>query len=279
MKEIEEFKTPDGLKLKYIVYTPKMKMRAILLAIHGISGATLEDYDPLGEKMNENGVKVYILFLRGYPPSEGVSGDVKSFELFFRDIESFYYKIRQENGDLPLFVLGHSLGGAIVAHLAVRDIEYAKGVILVNPAYKTKGKYKFPLSKVLKVLLGLVFYPSKPVIDTSIDPSLIPHPDDRREAEEKMDNPNIIHVYSPRFLWQARKITKAMPKIARKADKSLLLIYGEDDPSVDPEGHKEVISNWNNNDKYVYVVKGGGHGKYTLHRAADEIVKWINQHI
>ncbi|MGQ4891016.1 MAG: alpha/beta fold hydrolase [Candidatus Njordarchaeia archaeon] len=279
MKELREFKTPDNQKLKYIVYEPETKTKAILLVIHGISGATLDDYDPLAEKMNENGIKVYVLFLRGYPPSEGKKGDIKSFNNFFRDIESFYHKIRHENRDLPTFILGHSLGGAIVAHLAVRDIEYAKGVILVNPAFKTKGKYKFPLSKVLKVLLGLVFYPSKPVIDTHIDPSLIPHPDDRKEAEEKMNNPHIIHIYSPRFLWQARKITKAMPKIAEKADKPLLLIYGDEDPSVDPKGHKEIFSNWNHSDKDIYVVSGGGHGKYTLYRSTEEMIKWINRHI
>ena len=279
MKSIKGFKTFDNLTLKYIEYQPDLPTKAVLIIIHGISGATLDDYDPLAEKLNENQIKVLVPYMRGYPPSEGVRGDVKSFEVYFRDIEFFYHKVALEEGDKPIFVLGHSLGGAIATHMAARNLEKVRGIILVNPAYKTKGKYKFPITKILNVLIKLIFAPSKPSIDTWMDPNLIPHEEDRKEAMEKENDPNIVHVYSPRFLWNANKLTKAVPKMAEKADKPLLLIYGELDPSIDPVGHREIYSNWKSGDKFIYEVKGGGHGKHVLYWSSDVILDWIKKHI
>ena len=221
--ELREFTSKDGLKIKYIAYRVN-EPKASIIHIHGIAGSPFIDLEELGRYLNTKSINLYRIYLRGFPPSEGVKGDIDSFETFYRDIAQLYDIIEDEDRS-PIFISGRSLGGALAAHFTSKEIRDIRGTILINPAYKTGGRFKLPLTTTLKVLLGYIFTPHKVFINTYRDPRWITHPEDRREAEERQGDPNIIYVYSPKFLMEAYRASRQMPKVAMKACKPLLLIY------------------------------------------------------
>ena len=268
-----EFEAEDGLILKYIEYridNPK----ASLIHIHGIAGSPIRDLGEFGDFLNERGINFYRLYLRGFPPSSGKRGDIDSFETFYKDIATFM-DIVVDMDKTNLFISGRSLGGAIAAHFVAGGYRDVKGVILINPAYKTGGRFRFPIYKTLLVLIGNLIAPHRVMINTYRDPSYITHPLDREEAEERHDDPFVVYVYSPRFLMEAYKASKSMPKIAKKACKPLLLIYGDKDETVDPSGNVEIFEKWCHEDKETYIVEGGGHGIHVIYHSKEKIASWI----
>ena len=65
--------------------------------------------------MAQNGYEVFAMDQRGFGHSQGTKGYIESPELARDDILTFTQKIQEQFGEpeLPLFSVGHSLGGAI----------------------------------------------------------------------------------------------------------------------------------------------------------------------
>ena len=277
MRKLGEFVTSDGVTLRYYEY-PINIPENILLHVHGITGSIPNELDEFAEKLGKEGIKVYRLVLRGYPPSDGKTGDIDSFDKFISDIIEFYNYLRKKHVNLPVFVMGHSLGGTLVIHAAYRDLKDVNGVILHAPGYKTGQRFKLPIKKVLKVVLGGIFTPSKVMVDTLTPPERIPHPKDREELERKIGDPHYVHTYSPRFLLQARKYTKMVGELVEKCNQPMLMIYGDEDGVVEPSGSQEIFERWGGGDKDIYVVKGGGHGVHVAYESINKIINWIKSH-
>ena len=272
-----DFNGEGGVKIKYIEYRVS-EPKASLIHVHGIAGSPLIDLEEFGRFLNSKGINFYRIYLRGFPPSNGKKGDIDSFDTFFKDIATLF-DIVSDKDKTKIFISGRSLGGAIVAHFISRVYRDPNGVILINPAYKTGGRFKPSKFQLLKILLGYIFTPHRVIINTYKDPSHIIHPEDRKEAEERKDDPYRIYVYSPKFLIEAHRITKNMLIAAQKACRPLLLIYGDADETVDPSGNLEIFEKWCHKDKEIHAVEGGGHGIHVIYRSKEKIANWILERI
>jgi len=268
-----DFNGEGGVKIKYLEYRVD-EPKASLLHVHGIAGSPIIDLEEFGSFLNSKGINFYRIYLRGFPPSEGKKGDIDSIDTFFNDIATLF-DIISDKDKTGIFISGRSLGGAIVTHFISRGYKEVLGAILINPAYKAGGRFKPSKIQLLKILLGYIFTPHRVMINTYRDPSYITHPEDRKEAEERKDNPYRVYVYSPKFLLEAHKITKNMPIAAQKACKPLLLIYGDADETVDPSGNLEIFEKWCHKDKEIHIVKGGGHGIHVIYNSKEKIADWI----
>ena len=58
---------------------------------------------------------------------------MERWEEYREDLRRFVATVRSEEGDLPLFLLGNSLGGLIVLDYALHHPEGLRGVIAVSP--------------------------------------------------------------------------------------------------------------------------------------------------
>lgn len=97
--------------------------RASLLIVHGL-GEHSGRYDGFARALALAGTSVFSFDLRGHGRSPGPRGDVDAFPRFLEDLLGMEEeRDRQIPGNLPKFLMGHSLGGLI----AIRRLQVFKG--------------------------------------------------------------------------------------------------------------------------------------------------------
>lgn len=136
MHEEKEFiLSKDGKKL--LVHSWQTGTEGPILAIvHGL-GEHGGRYAPLAEVMVNAGVNVFVLDLRGHGQSEGERGHTPSYSLLQSDIEEFLKYCRAEHNESRLFLMGHSMGGNLVAHYVKHDTsQELSGFILSSPFFE-----------------------------------------------------------------------------------------------------------------------------------------------
>ena len=78
---------------------------------------------------------------RGFGQSEGIRGRVESFEHIINDHVKYIHKLQEHHKyDVPMFLLGNSLGGAVCTMLDKQgEIDkYCKGIIYLAPYIDVK---------------------------------------------------------------------------------------------------------------------------------------------
>ena len=109
---------------------------AVMVAVHGLSGAAL-DYEPLGHGLATHNVSTYAPELRGQgkDPCPQRRGDLKKLEDWFADLDAFLALVRKRHPAVPLFCYGESMGAALLTRFFARPeagIPPA-GLILASP--------------------------------------------------------------------------------------------------------------------------------------------------
>ena len=151
------------------------------------------------------------------------------------------------------------------------------GLILVNPPYKLKSAKGMTPGVVdyIRYIGYYIFAPHVPVVNMAGDPSKIENEVDRIESEARNSDPLLVKYFSMRYMSESKKIMDSMVKNSRHADYPLLLLYGENDMIVDKAGCDEIYSAWNDQNKNYEIINGGSHGKSTVLKGSEIIMKWV----
>jgi acylglycerol lipase len=139
----DRIKSFDGIELYYAKDIPE-NPRAIIVIVHGVS-EHLGRYEYLKDKLNSFGYGVYRFDNRGHGKSGGERGDILDFNELIEDADTIVNISKGENMDLPIFMLGHSMGGFITAAYGVKYPGKVNGQILSGAATN-----KMPFSLTLK---------------------------------------------------------------------------------------------------------------------------------
>ena len=134
-EETQYFLSQDGLRIYYRHWDCEDASK-ICCIVHGF-GEHSGRYAHVAERLNKAGITVFAMDLRGHGLSQGKKGHAKSYELLMSDIEELLKTARSEYTDLPMFLMGHSMGGNLVGNYVIRmNTNELKGFILSSPWFK-----------------------------------------------------------------------------------------------------------------------------------------------
>jgi acylglycerol lipase len=128
-----QFAGQGGTRLYWQAWLPERDVRAAILVAHGY-GEHGGRYGNLVDRLVPRGFAVYALDHRGHGRSEGPRGHVERFAEFVADFHALRVRVDAEQRDKPIFLLGHSLGGLIVARYLLQHPAGVTGAVLSSPA-------------------------------------------------------------------------------------------------------------------------------------------------
>lgn len=201
---------------------------AALLILHGLAEHGGR-YAEFGRSMAGYGVSTYALDGRGHGLSEGRRGHADRFELLLQDVDRFRREIEgTADAEIPLFILGHSMGGLITARYIEEYEGRFRGAILVSPWLATA--MPVPRWKVLAAGFLNRVLPALPM-NAGIDAGYLSH--DPVVVARYRDDPLVHGKITPRLFAEA---STAMGLVMQKSDRiriPLLLMLAGDDHIVD----------------------------------------------
>ena len=131
----------DGYRLPLSRWQTDGDTRAIVLALHGLNDYSFA-FDNLGQYLAQQGVTVIAYDQRGFGNSAG-HGLWHGSERLSTDLVSMTALLREHYTDLPLYLLGESMGGAVVLTSLASTALDVDGIILVAPAVWARESMPF----------------------------------------------------------------------------------------------------------------------------------------
>lgn len=268
-------KSDDGLSLftqQWCVESPK----AAVVIVHGVAEYSRR-YLHVANFLNEHGFNAYAIDHRGHGRSEGKRVYVENFREYLRDLDKYLNYVRSQEGQRPLFLLGHSMGGAISTLYSIRNHPRIDGLILSGPALML-GEDISPLLIKLSGLLGR-FLPYLPV--QKLDHRLISR--DPGVVANYAADPLVYHkMYKARFGDAFVRAVQEIQEHMEDLSLPLLLMHGTDDKLADPSGSQELYTRAHSPDKTLKLYDDLYHEIFNepeKERVLHDMLSWLNAHI
>lgn len=245
MREFSEHITADDkVRIFYRRFRTE-KPVGTLVVVHGLGEHSGRYKEFAAHAMKEN-FEVFALDLRGHGRSEGGRGCVDRFDRFGFDLNGLLDFIPKWLTDLPVFVLGHSLGGLIVAYWALFQVGSVKpqGVILSAPALGLSVKVppvKAFMGKVLSRMLPNL------TMDNELDPKLLSR--DEAEVKAYVSDPYVHRRISTRLFTEMMSAMARAQGAAGQWSHPLMMVLGESDRIVSVEAARNFFTNVGSADK------------------------------
>jgi acylglycerol lipase len=279
--ETHYFVSFDNTKIFYRIWKPPNKVQKIIIVSHGMGGHG-EFFVLLADKLVSEGIMVVAPDYRNHGRSDGKKGDLKKFKYILQDLKVFFNYISSQFPNIPIFLLGESMGGAVNANYVADHPENVSGLILFSPAVKLNFNWA------MKLGLGLAMLPFLVLRVCCPSAKLIP-----AKGREEQGIANPIHqqydktdpyhldMVSIRYLLQLFKYIRKSIKKAKKISIPTLIFQGTEDPGVSPEGVAEFYEKLESIDKKLFLIEGGYHCLITDPLFRDKwhyLIDWLKSH-
>lgn len=156
------WQSKDKLNMYGQVWQPKEKVKAVLVLVHGL-GEHCDRYQHVADFYNEKKVAVVSFDLRGHGRSGGLRGHAPSYESICDDIDTCMQHAKELFPKTPIFLYGHSLGGALVLYFLLKRKPAIRGAIVTSPGLGTAAPLpggKLAAAKLMNRLLPTFTLPN-----------------------------------------------------------------------------------------------------------------------
>ncbi|HEU5013132.1 MAG TPA: alpha/beta hydrolase [Roseiflexaceae bacterium] len=266
-------------RLMYIGMVPDDAPKGLVALFHGY-GEHMGRYKHVMSELVQHGYIVYGLDHRGHGRSGGIRASIEHFDYFVDDAHMLVQLARKRHPNLARFVLGHSMGGLIATHYALRHQAALDGLVLSGPALVI-GDDVSPMMKRMSGLLARVT-PHLPVVPLSTSAESVLSRDPA--VQEAFDSDPLTYKGQMRARLGYEMMQAAAAARARFAELTLplLVMYGEADQLVNPSGARQIHAEARSRDKTLKGWPGARHEIYNEIERNDVIVytiSWLDQHV
>jgi acylglycerol lipase len=268
--------TADGLTLATRRWLPQGGARAAVLIAHGL-GEHSGRYAHLAARLTKAGIGVYSYDHRHHGRSGGTPrGLLSDFSRLLQDLALVLAWVRTENQGPPLFLVGHSLGGAIAArYVAEGGGPGLSGLVLMSPALRIP-KGTAPVARRLAPILTR-FFPAIEVL--SRDHRLLSRDPVARRAWRR--DP-LIYKGGLRARTGYIILQNSLDLIdhAEAFAMPLLVMHGTADEVTDPEGSHLLFDAASSADKTLMLYDGFYHELLNdrgSEQVVEDLVGWLDE--
>lgn len=259
---------------RWIAPSPK----AVIVLVHGM-GEHSGRYMNIINEMKGNHISFYGLDHRGFGESGGERGHADSFMDYIYDVKLLTELIREEARELPLLMLGHSMGGVVAFKYALTYPEDIKGLILsaagLIPAFEVPG-WKIAAAKIFASIMPKLSMPS------GLPPEGLSH--DAQVVQDYLDDPLVHDKVTARWYVEFIRAQEECLNRALELNMPLLVVHGKEDPLVDYRGSERIYEFSTSHDKRLYLFDGLFHETMNEQepdrkKVVSLIAEWINDHV
>ncbi|KAM9342584.1 monoglyceride lipase [Pholidichthys leucotaenia] len=269
----------DGLHLFCRYWEPAGAPKALVFIAHG-AGEHCGPYDEIAQRLKELSLLVFAHDHVGHGQSEGDRMNIKDFQVYVRDSLQHIDLMKSRHPDLPVFIVGHSMGGAISILMACERPSDFAGVVLIAPMVQMNPDSATPFKVFMAKLLNHMF-PSFTM--GSIESRWISR--DQKQVEA-YDNDELNYhgglriSFGMQLMGAAARIETAVPSISWP----FLLLHGDADKLCDIRGSRMMYENALSSDKKLKVYEGAYHAlHHDLTEVAESVLKevttWITERL
>jgi alpha-beta hydrolase superfamily lysophospholipase len=150
-----------GASLYWQQWSPDDDPKAIIVLVHGYAEHSGR-YQYFAKHCVARGYAVFALDHWGHGKSDGTPGFVPDFSVFRDGVDQLIAQAKQDFPDLPVMLVGHSMGGLISASYLLAGQDKIAACVLSGPAIKAAEEP----SGVLKAISGFLsrFFPKLGVL-------------------------------------------------------------------------------------------------------------------
>uniref|UniRef100_A0A673HID0 Serine aminopeptidase S33 domain-containing protein n=1 Tax=Sinocyclocheilus rhinocerous TaxID=307959 RepID=A0A673HID0_9TELE len=133
----------DGLHLFCRYWEPDSQPKALVFVAHG-AGEHCGGYADIAHSLTQHGILVFAHDHVGHGQSEGERMDIKNFQIYIRDALQHIDIMKGRYPNLPVFIIGHSMGGSISILTACERPQDFAGVVLIGPMVQMNAESATP---------------------------------------------------------------------------------------------------------------------------------------
>lgn len=267
----------DGQYLFCRYWKPEGTPKALVFVSHG-AGEHCGRYDELAQMLVGLELLVFAHDHVGHGQSEGERMVVSDFHVFIRDVLQHVDTVQKDYPGLPVFLLGHSMGGAIAILTAAEKPGYFSGMVLISPLVlanpESATTFKVLAAKVLNLVLPNM---SLGPIDASVL--------SRNKTEVDLYNTDPLICRAGLKVCFGIQLLNAVSRVERALSKltlPFLLLQGSADRLCDSKGAYLLMESAKSQDKTLKIYEGAYH---VLHKELPEVTNsvfheinmWISQ--
>ncbi|VFV42231.1 Hypothetical predicted protein [Lynx pardinus] len=237
----------DGQYLFCRYWKPTGTPKALIFMSHG-AGEHCGRYDELAQMLVGLELLVFAHDHVGHGQSEGERMVVSDFHVFIRDVLQHVDIMQKDYPGLPVFLLGHSMGGAITILTAAERPGLFSGMVLISP---------------------LVLASPESATTFKVD---------IYNADPLICRAGLKVCFGNQLLNAVTRVERALPKLTLP----FLLLQGSADRLCDSKGAYLVMESSKSQDKTLKIYEGAYH---VLHKELPEVTNsvfheinmWVSQ--
>jgi alpha-beta hydrolase superfamily lysophospholipase len=261
-----------GLDLYAQAWLPEIAPRAVTVVSHGLAEHGGR-YGTLAGELAQREYAVYAVDHRGHGRSPGPRANIDRFAHLVADFCAFTDHCSRQHPDTPVFMLGHSMGGAVAFAGALRLQHMLRGLVLSAPALATDQLLP-PLQKMFVQLLSVVAPNTGaltlPAEAVSRDPSVV---------ARYVADPLVHHKAIPaRTLVELLGAMQGFPASARDLRLPTLVLHGTADKLVPLAATRPVYQAFATRDCVVKLYDGLYHEVFNepeRETVAADLFRWL----
>lgn len=270
-----ELMARDGVAIPYREWWQN-GAKAVVLYLHG-QGDHSGPFTAMGDILHEQGFNIYAHDHRGFGLSREPRGDIPAYEVFIEDALEMMRHAREQNPDLPIFLLGLSMGG----HLAFRSAYWAgdaiRGVVALSPGFKLRNP-----PSLIQVVRGAISAFLMPRRYLSVMGKSVVTTRNQTHIERAREDEHWVTAFTGRFLLGAvRSIRRARRELERLQVPVLMLQAG-DDFLICPEENRRFFQRIPHPDKEFRLLEGLCHNLVAepeMPEITQQVAAWIEARI